>query len=135
MNDNTKTIMTMWDALNSEGEAAFERYFAPTYVRHAFAKSFGRDEFARIVEQRRQGFSNLQTIIHEVVAEADTIAYRWETVGTHNGPYLAIPATGKKVTTLGITISRFENGLIVEDWASWNELSVLHSLGVMPVDF
>lgn len=135
MRSNVDVVRGMWDELNRDGERAFPRFFSPDYVRHTFAKSFGRDEFARIVENRRLGFQDLKTTILEVVVEGDRVAHRWETVGTHSGSYLAIPPTGRRVTAMGITISRFEDGLIVEDWASWNEVSVLHSLGVMPVDF
>ena len=37
---------------------------------------------------------------------------------------------GRRVSFNGITISRFENGLIVEDWSVTDSLSMLRQLGL-----
>ena len=110
-----------------------DEYFAPGFVRHG-RKDYSREDFKNLVRELYVGFPDLQRITLDMVQEGDQVAYRWETEGTHLGPFQGALATGRRIRAHGITISRFENGLIVEDWASWNELSLLHDLGILPID-
>ena len=43
-----------------------------------------------------------------------------------------IAPTGKGVTVSGITISRLENGMVVEEWTTWDTLGMLVQLGAIP---
>ncbi len=45
---------------------------------------------------------------------------------------MAIPPTGKQVTTTGIAITRVLNGKVVEQWANYDDLGLLQQLGVIP---
>jgi predicted ester cyclase len=76
---------------------------------------------------------DLQCPMEEVVAEGDRVAGRFSLQGTHRGPLLGIPATGKPVCAGVMVIARFdERGKWVEDWASWDQLGLLQQLGVIP---
>jgi predicted ester cyclase len=57
---------------------------------------------------------------------------RWIMRGTHNGPFMGIPATGKPVTVAGIDVFRIANGQIVELWQHLDHLGMLQQLGVIP---
>jgi predicted ester cyclase len=72
--------------------------------------------------------------LSEIVAEGDLVAWRWVGAGTHEHSYMGVPATHKRVGAEGLTISRFRDGLIAEEWASWNKVTVLHRLGIFPID-
>ncbi len=56
--------------------------------------------------------------------------YGWR--GTHKGELMGIPATGKQVTTSGISILRVANGKIAEQWDSFDNLGMLQQIGVIP---
>jgi predicted ester cyclase len=47
---------------------------------------------------------------------------------------MGIPATGRFVTTSGITIFRLENGLIVEEWSESDTFGLLQQLGALGGD-
>ena len=53
--------------------------------------------------------------------------------GTHQGDFMGVPATGKRVSARGMQIGRFEDGKMVERWGSSDELGILKQLGVEPV--
>ena len=57
---------------------------------------------------------------------------RWIMRGTHNGPLMGIPATGKAVTVAGIDVFRIAGGQIVELWQHFDQLGMLQQLGVIP---
>jgi len=68
---------------------------------------------------------------------ADEAAYadylkRWRAEGTHLGPFMGTPPTGKFVSTSGITIFRLQNGRIIEEWGQSDTIGLLQQVGAMP---
>jgi predicted ester cyclase len=45
-----------------------------------------------------RGFSDLETVEHEVVEDGDALVIRGQNTGVHTGPFLGVPPTGKTVT-------------------------------------
>ena len=80
------------------------------------------------------GFADLERLIEDLLADGDRVVARWTTRGTHTGEFMGIPATGRVVTTSGITIFRLENGLIVEEWSESDTFGLLQQLGALGGD-
>jgi predicted ester cyclase len=80
----------------------------------------------------RAAFPDLRVEIYDQVAEGDTVVTRKAFHGTHRGPLMEIPPTGKHVTIQVIDIVRVGNGKIVEHWSVVDQLGLLHQLGVIP---
>lgn len=132
--DLKDVLARTWTELDdNKNVGALDQFFAPDYVRHG-RRSYTRDEFKQMLRELHIGFPDLEMVSLDMVREENRIAYRWESVGTHLGPYLGALPTRRRIRAYGITISRFEDGVIAEDWASWNEVSVLHDLGILPID-
>lgn len=53
---------------------------------------------------------------------------RWTQRGTHLGPFLDIPPTGKQISYSGINIFRIADGQIVEDTPYWDFNVILQQL-------
>ena len=64
--------------------------------------------------------SDLRITVEEQVVSGDRVASRFVVTGANRG---------RRVRFGGITISRFENGLIVEDWSVTDTLGLLRQLG------
>jgi hypothetical protein len=84
-------------------------------------------------EKYLSGFSNARCTVDDQIAEGDTVATRWTGKGTHDGEIAGIAPTGKEVTVTGLTISRLENGMLVEDRTVWDALGMLVQLGAVPM--
>jgi steroid delta-isomerase-like uncharacterized protein len=131
---NRRLVKEAWAAIASRDDPnAIERYFAEDYVRHSFGADYTRDELRAILESLGEAFPDLETVNVDVVAEGDRVAYRWEATGTQTGSYMGAPATHKRITAGGINIARIENGRIAEEWSSWDKVSFLHALGIIPL--
>jgi predicted ester cyclase len=52
-----------------------------------------------------------------MIAERDLVAVRKTLEGTHQGEFLGVPPTGKRVAFSVIDVSRFRDGKIVEHWS------------------
>ena len=77
-------------------------------------------------------FPDLQITPEDLIAEGDKVTMRYGWRGTHKGELMGIPATGKLVTTSGISILRVANGKIAEQWDNFDNLGMLQQLGVIP---
>lgn len=75
-----------------------------------------------------QAFPDRVLIADDIIAVEDKVITRWTWTGTHKGQYLGIEPTGKRVTVTGITISRIEDGKVVEEWEEVNRLGLLKQL-------
>jgi predicted ester cyclase len=68
-----------------------------------------------------------------VLAEGEKVVTRYTIRGTHQGETEEFgPPTEKQMELKGITIHRCEGGKIVEEWESYDNLSVMQQLGLVP---
>jgi predicted ester cyclase len=102
-------------------ERARELY-ADDFLDHVNALDFrGQEGIAKSVAMYRAMFPDLRIEVVDQVADGDHVVSRWVLHGTHRG---------RRVTLPGITISRFENGKIAEDWTVSDNLGLLRQIGV-----
>ena len=62
------------------------------------------------------------------ITEGDTVIVHWRAIGTHLGPGLGIPPSGKPVDFSGLTVLEFQNGLIARGLDRWNRGEMIASL-------
>lgn len=80
----------------------------------------------------RGAFPDLHATVEDMIAEGDMVAARITMSGTHQGEFMGIPPSGKRVTISGIDLARFEGGKGVEHWANQDDLGMMQQLGVVP---
>lgn len=91
--------------------------------------------FTRDLAIMRAAFPDARFTIEDMIAEDDKLADRYTISGTHQQPFLGIPATGKRIHLTGITIVRIADGKITERWAVTDQLGLLQQLGALPPEF
>ncbi len=94
--------------------------------------SQGREGLKQSAQLYLAAFPDLRFAIEDQLAEGDRVGTRFTARGTHAGPFLGIPATGKPIAVAGIAIDRFADGKLVESWLVYDRLGLLQQLGVMP---
>jgi len=77
-------------------------------------------------------FPDLQFHVEEMIADQDHVVSQLTMEGTHQGMWMGIPPTGKRLQIRMITIHRITNGKIAEDWVLVETLGFLQQLGVLP---
>jgi steroid delta-isomerase-like uncharacterized protein len=92
----------------------------------------GPAEFIPFVEQLRGAFPDIHVTVEDVFAADDKVVLRWSATMTHRGDHLGMPATGKPVSSTGITIARIRDGQIVEGWDNWDQLGMWQQIGSYP---
>jgi predicted ester cyclase len=90
------------------------------------------DALKKALARRRTAFSDIHVTVDDQVAEGEKVSTRRTWRATHRGPYRGVAPTGKQMTWTQISVVRFSQGRIVEDWAVADELSILQQLGALP---
>jgi steroid delta-isomerase-like uncharacterized protein len=94
---------------------------------------YGPEGLRIAVAEYRAAFPDLSVTVEDLVAEGDKVARRFTLRGTHAGPFMGIPATGRAVAASGIAIDRLAGGKVAESWVSLDALGLLRQLGARPV--
>jgi len=97
------------------------RLYAADFIDHVNRLEFhGHEGIAKSVALYRAVFPDLAIRVDDQVTEGDRVVSRWTLDGTHHG---------RRVTLPGITISRFVNDTIAEDWTVSDNAALLQQLG------
>lgn len=81
----------------------------------------------------RQTYPDLHVSIERQITEGEWVATCITTHGTHQGEWLGIKPTGKKVTFTGVNVDRVIGGRIVEHGGAANMLGPLLEIGAVKV--
>ncbi|MFF9158225.1 ester cyclase [Streptomyces sp. NPDC014846] len=115
---------------------ALDVIVAPNAVDHdpAPGQGPGPDGYEAMFGELRSAFPDLHVRVEHLMATDDELAFAYVITGTHLGPLMGRPATGRKVSYRGMQISRFDgDGKLVERWGGSDELGMLRQLGLAEV--
>ena len=88
------------------------------------------DSYKDFVSVFFAAFPDLQSTIHEQIAEGDSVVTRVTWSGTHTGEFMGLPATGNQVDLEVIRIDRVTDGKIAESRAVFDSGAMMRQLGI-----
>ena len=92
---------------------------------------FGPEEMKGTVRMVTAAFPDNRHEVEEVIAEGDTVVLRCTLTGTHEGPFMGIPPTGRRIEITEIHIYRLRDGKAVEHRVGRDDLGAMRQLGVI----
>jgi len=132
---NQEIFSQIWEEVWNKGNiGAADKLIASNYSHHDPAQKFepGLAGFKKRVSEVRAAFPDIHFTVDEMISEDDKVVSRWTAHATHKADFLGVPATGKRIVTTGIAISRYADGKTVETWSNWDALGLLQQLGAIP---
>jgi predicted ester cyclase len=132
--DLEANIRRMFEEVVNQGNLGLiDELFAPEYVSYAGDERMDLDAFKGFVAGWRAGLSDIHCGVENVITEGDRIAWTVRCTGTHDGPLMGIPATGRKVDFLSINEGRARaDGKFLEHHVVLDTATMLQQIGVMP---
>lgn len=117
----TRARAALEHVCSGSGREPAARYYSPRFVDHVNDLEFhGLAGAQRSVEMYKSVLSDIAVTVQEQVVQGDRVVSRFVVTGESHG---------RRVRFNGMTISRFENGMIVEDWSVTDTLALLRQLG------
>ena len=112
----------------------FEELFAMDFVDHTpqpgrTADQNGAREFYHVL---RAAFPDFHAEIHWQAADGDLVTTYKTYHGTHQGTFLGVAPTGRKIHFETVDAMRVRNGQITEHWGVANLFSLMQQLGALP---
>jgi steroid delta-isomerase-like uncharacterized protein len=129
---NRRVALEFFEQVLSQGH--LERYadsHAPNFVAHGGRDATLEEDMAAAREQRK-ALPDMVVAVKHSVAENDLVAVHWTASGANTQAAAGLPGQGKKIQTNGMTIFRFKEGKIIEEWSVWDMYSALRQAGVLP---
>ncbi|WP_284010632.1 ester cyclase [Haloarcula pelagica] len=129
---NKELVRRANDGLNAQDPEAFREHHAAELVLHDGGDVIHGVEAA--LQRERAiwaAFPDLHHTLTDLVAEGDTVAYRFTATGTHEGPFQGIEATGRPVDITGQGLVRVEDGVLAAVWLNYDRLGMLRQLGTV----
>lgn len=120
------------DVLDTGKLEDYAKSHAPDFVAHAEGRLASLEEDMNAAREQRKAMPDMRVKVNQIVAEGDLVSVYWTASGTNTAAGWGIPATGKSVKVSGMTLFRFERGLIQEEWSVFDQYSIMKQLGLLP---
>jgi predicted ester cyclase len=136
---NVATLHRYMAAMNSGDVPAAAAFFAPDTRNHG--KPVGKSGLTRVLTDLRTMFPDYRHEAVEMTAAGDVVISRNKVSGTHKGVgkipveggmLVGVAPTNKSFVVQHIHWWRFRDGLIVEHYATRDDLDMMQQLGLLP---
>ncbi len=128
---NRRAIRRLWrEAAEKANPAIADEIYAQNVRYHGFGgmELKGRDEVKEMILGYQAAFTDMKVKFHDIVTSGDRTVTRTTVTGRHVGEFEGVEPTGKTVSFDGLTISRWKDGEIVEEWEAFDMEAALEQL-------
>ena len=132
--ENRALARRSWEIVSQRNPDLIEEFYPAEFVWHEPDRDIrGYEQAKQFVSTFFEAFPDINITVDDVIAEGDQVVSRYTIRGTHQGETQEFgPPTGRQMELEGITIHRFEDGKIVEEWERYDNLRALQQLGIAP---
>jgi steroid delta-isomerase-like uncharacterized protein len=109
----------------------FEKLFADDFVDHTPQPNMTPDKSGArgLYRALREAFPDFHAVIHWQTAYGEIVTTFKTYHGTHQGSFLGVAPTGKKIHFEALDAMRVKNGKIAEHWGVANLFSLMQQIG------
>jgi steroid delta-isomerase-like uncharacterized protein len=115
--------------LTGKSVAVIDKLYVPVIDLEG-SPSMEREQFKAVAGMMQAAFSDLVVTLQDQVAEGDKVVIRWTGQATHQGDFVGVPPTGKRVVVKAIHIHRIVCGRITALWEEFDMFGLMQQLGV-----
>jgi steroid delta-isomerase-like uncharacterized protein len=130
---NKNVARNFFEEVLSQGQLdKYGEFHSKDYVGHSGDRTFTLEEDLAYARGERKALPDMSFRLNRMVAERDLVAVHFTVSGTNTQAGMGFPATGKKIAADGVTIFRFKDGKICEEWNVFDMLTVMRQTGLLP---
>ena len=133
--DHAATMRRLYDLINVGDVDGFDEVLAADFVEHEQTPGLAptREGVKEFFRMYLAAFPDLRFDPEDVLSSGDKVVARTKATGTHEGEFMGMPPTGKRVDVQLIDIVRFgDDGLAHEHWGVFDALAMMQQLGAVP---
>lgn len=130
--DHGKLAAGFVNMVNRRNADALDELLISDYIDHNPLIGNGREANRAFWADFFTAFPDITVTAEDVIVSGDRLVGRFSYCGTHRGPFVGVPATGREVRMRTIDIWRVEGGRLAEHWDEINLYELLQQVGVVP---
>jgi ketosteroid isomerase-like protein len=133
--ENMAVVRRFFEMGPSSGDlGAADALLAPGFSLHTPLPTPGPgiEAMNNVIIACRAAFHGLDVTIEDMMADGDRVTCRFTARGVHNGEFMGLPPTGKRIAMTGIEIFRLRDRKIEELWGEANLMGLMQQLGILP---
>ena len=133
--EQNKALTRRWfDEVWNQGRSqTIDELAAPDVTMHGLGEDGGDvrgpDGFRPFWQRFREAFPDLQITVDDLLADGDKTAVRVTLRGTHRGPTLGVPPSGRPVRMSGMVIAQWRDGQLIEGWNEIDAAGLMRQIG------
>ncbi len=125
-------VLNYWNTQDIEGMLQFYDDDI-TWTNVALEEVYrGKDEVRGFLRELFTGLPDLTFEVNHKFARGNQVSERWCIRGTHLGPLMGVPATGRSLEIPGVGMVVMRDGKFLSDWFILDLASVMRQVGIMP---
>lgn len=126
---NMAVARRVFDEIFNQGHfAVADQMYAPDFVNHGARRDAGLQEDEAAMRWEKTAVPDLHMTVDLMTASGDTVTVVWTARGrnTHHSGWM--PPTGARIEERGITVWRFADGRIREEWTSFDRWRLIREV-------
>ncbi|HTY74630.1 MAG TPA: ester cyclase [Candidatus Nanoarchaeia archaeon] len=128
---NKAVVCKFIEAYNERKLNLIDDFVSPEYVDHS--NSLGREGLKQIIAMGLNAFPDWHETVEDIIAEGDKVWVLLKYTGTHNGDFMGLSPTGKKITSKAVDIYRIIDGKLAEYWNVTDNINIFKQVGAIEV--
>lgn len=127
--ENKALVRRIYDLCNPAEIASTYQFYAPECIFHTPNGDSSVEQVRDFDSKVMAAFPDISYAFDDMVAEGDEVAYRVRFTATHQGEFLGVAPTGKKVEMSYMAMLKIVAGKGVEYWTSVDISRLMRQLG------
>jgi steroid delta-isomerase-like uncharacterized protein len=135
MADNKAALQRFYDEVVNAGRLELiDELLTEDFVEHEEFPDIPptREGVRQFFGLMRGAFPDLRMEAEHVLAEGDLVAAHIHITGTHQGEFMGVPASGRRIDLRAIDLLRFRDGRASEHWGVTDVMLLMTQIGAIP---
>lgn len=133
MTDLKAVAQGMYDDMRAgrDIDAAIEKYMADDFVEHEAVPGLGatRDTPRQMFKMMHAAFPDFRMDVLEMLQDGDKVVTRLQMLGTHEGEFMGVPASGNQIEVDTIDIMQFRGDKCIAHWGVMDTGAMMQQIG------
>lgn len=130
---NTEVMRRFYDEVNAGNLGIIDELIHDDLIEHdPIAPTPDKEGVRQFFAMSLAAFPDMRIQVLRTIAEGDLVAAHCLFEGTHEGEFMGIPPTGRRISVPVVDIVRFRGGRAAEHWGVTDTGVMMQQLGVVP---
>jgi steroid delta-isomerase-like uncharacterized protein len=135
MPEDAKSLLRrFYDEVSAGNLAVIDELIADDFIDHEEFPGIepSKEGVKQFFAMLRAAFPDVRMEPHEILADGELLSCRATFTGTHQGEFMGVQPSGRRIEVDAIDMLRIRDGRFVEHWGVMDAMTMMQQLGALP---